>query len=186
MSKSSEAVKRWRATTKQTLVAALGGKCVICGYNKCNDALDLHHLDPSKKALSFTRIIGHPTKWETIVKEAKKCVLLCANHHREYHAGFLELPSNVPAFDQRYEHGKIILQSVEQTACPICGALKPASYTTCSKACAARKARKVDWDSIDLPKLLREETRFCKIGELLGVSGTAVKKRATKLNLIPG
>ena len=25
------------------------GKCEICGYDKCIDALEFHHLDPQKK-----------------------------------------------------------------------------------------------------------------------------------------
>ena len=30
-------------------VKLLGGKCCICGYDKCIDALVFHHRDPSIK-----------------------------------------------------------------------------------------------------------------------------------------
>ncbi len=35
--------------TKELFVKYKGGKCIICGYNKNNCALDFHHTDPSKK-----------------------------------------------------------------------------------------------------------------------------------------
>jgi len=58
-----------------------GGKCSMCGYNKCIDALDFHHINPlNKKKLS-----KHPT-YEKLKEEVKKCVLLCSNCHREVHA----------------------------------------------------------------------------------------------------
>ena len=49
MSIKSEHVKQWRRNMKQKVVIAMGNKCQICAYNKCNDALELHHLDPNEK-----------------------------------------------------------------------------------------------------------------------------------------
>lgn len=31
----------------------MGGKCALCGYNRCHDSLALHHLDPKAKDFSF-------------------------------------------------------------------------------------------------------------------------------------
>lgn len=45
----SESVINWRKRTKIALVEYKGGKCCICGYNKCIEALEFHHLDPSQK-----------------------------------------------------------------------------------------------------------------------------------------
>ena len=61
----------------------LGGKCVKCKYDKCVGALDFHHKDPMKKDTSLRKIWAR--KWESIEKEITKCVLLCANCHREHH-----------------------------------------------------------------------------------------------------
>lgn len=61
---------------------AHGGKCIRCGYNKCIKALEFHHIDPNKK--DFT-ISNDNFKVLEAVKEAKKCILLCANCHRELH-----------------------------------------------------------------------------------------------------
>lgn len=62
--------------------SARGGKCERCGYNTCLKALEFHHLDPTKK--DFTISNDH-FKLIDAVKESKKCVLLCANCHRELH-----------------------------------------------------------------------------------------------------
>ena len=65
-------------------------KCSSCGYDKSIAALDFHHLDPSKKENNLTTFfhlnrpknnILHPKT----IAELDKCVLLCANCHRELH-----------------------------------------------------------------------------------------------------
>ena len=56
----------------------------MCGYNKCIAALDFHHLDPNAKEGG---IIGTTASLEKQREEAKKCILVCANCHREIHAG---------------------------------------------------------------------------------------------------
>lgn len=71
------------------MVKSMGECCQICGYNKCENALELHHIDPTEKDFTFGKIIANPAKWSTIVKELKKCILLCANCHREVHAGVM-------------------------------------------------------------------------------------------------
>ena len=59
-----------------------GGKCERCGYNTCIKALEFHHLDPTQK--DFTISNDH-FKLKEAVKESKKCILICANCHRELH-----------------------------------------------------------------------------------------------------
>lgn len=60
----------------------IGGRCMRCGYCKCSKALEFHHLDSSKK--DFT-ISNDNFKLKDAIDEAKKCILLCANCHRELH-----------------------------------------------------------------------------------------------------
>ena len=76
-------IKR-RRQNKLLLVEYKGGKCERCGYNKCISALEFHHLDPSTKEFGLT---GNTNGIERQKKEADKCILLCANCHRELHAG---------------------------------------------------------------------------------------------------
>jgi predicted transcriptional regulator len=75
---------------KQQCIDYKGGKCVSCGYNKCNNALDFHHLDPSKKEFNIAHV--RLTSFNDKVKtELNNCALVCANCHREIHAGLIDL-----------------------------------------------------------------------------------------------
>ena len=42
-------MQKRREKTKELLVEYKGGKCEICGYNKCISALEFHHLNPNEK-----------------------------------------------------------------------------------------------------------------------------------------
>ncbi len=85
------AVNRRRRRLKSLLIEYKGGKCIICGYSKTPWAMDLHHIDDSKKSFSMSTR-GLTRSWERLREEADKCVLLCANCHREIHAGVTQLP----------------------------------------------------------------------------------------------
>lgn len=73
-------IKRW-------VVEEKGGKCTICGYNKCEEALELHHLDPSEKEFNISDRNLRYSDWPMIKKEIEKGVLVCSNCHREIHTG---------------------------------------------------------------------------------------------------
>lgn len=66
---------------KVEAVNFFGGKCVKCGYNKCIQALEFNHLYDKK--VEPTKLFRKTTKLEVVLKELKKCELLCANCHRE-------------------------------------------------------------------------------------------------------
>lgn len=72
----------WRQRAKIKLVDYKGGKCEKCGYDKCIDALEFHHRDQSEK--DFT-IGGKSWSFDRLKNEADKCILVCANCHREIH-----------------------------------------------------------------------------------------------------
>ena len=81
-----EAVDRRRKLLKSMALEYKGGCCSKCGYNKCISALEFHHLDPSQKDFSLSSD-GHTRSWETTKIELDKCILVCANCHREIHTG---------------------------------------------------------------------------------------------------
>ena len=83
-----EAVISWRKRLKIKLINYKGGKCQICGYNRCINALEFHHLNPNEKDF---QISGISKSFETMKKEVDKCILVCANCHREIHAGLINL-----------------------------------------------------------------------------------------------
>jgi len=59
--------------------------CYVCGYNKCTRALEFHHIDPTQKYKEIGNMLYHNTT-EQLVEELKKCVVLCANCHKEHHS----------------------------------------------------------------------------------------------------
>lgn len=81
-------IRRFR--TKKRAIEILGGKCSKCGYKFNNyniAAFEFHHL------YSKDFIIGNVANksWELILKEIKKCILLCSNCHRIEHSNIYEL-----------------------------------------------------------------------------------------------
>jgi 5-methylcytosine-specific restriction endonuclease McrA len=85
-----KAVRRRRKALRRRAVEYKGGSCEICGYDRCIEALEFHHLDSSKKDFGISSR-GYTRSWEKVREELDKCILLCANCHREVHAG-LQLP----------------------------------------------------------------------------------------------
>ena len=69
---------------KEFCVNYKGGACELCGYKKCLAALEFHHKDPSKKDFAISKSRLKKMNDETM-KELDKCLLLCANCHREIH-----------------------------------------------------------------------------------------------------
>lgn len=79
-----ESVQKRRNKLKEKAVEYKGGKCEKCGYDKCLAALEFHHLDPNEKDFGVGQN-GHTRSWEKIKIELDKCIMLCANCHREIH-----------------------------------------------------------------------------------------------------
>jgi predicted HNH restriction endonuclease len=86
-----KAVQRRREKVRLMAVNYKGGRCQVCRYDRCLEALEFHHLDSTKKDFGISKK-GYTRSWEKVKAEADKCVLLCANCHREVHAGILQLP----------------------------------------------------------------------------------------------
>jgi 5-methylcytosine-specific restriction endonuclease McrA len=64
-------------------VEYLGGCCSACGYDKCLNALEFHHINPDEKEFSISK--SSSLTLDAIKSELDKCVLLCSNCHREVH-----------------------------------------------------------------------------------------------------
>jgi hypothetical protein len=100
--KYAETKKRWNANNpgyhrdwhlrvypgvkkRQTdYILSRGGKCEICGYDKCLAALHFHHTDNNKtrRPAFLTR---KKNRTEAEEAELSSCKLLCANCHIEEH-----------------------------------------------------------------------------------------------------
>ena len=66
------------------MVEYKGGKCEICGYDRCITALEFHHLNRGEKDFSISEST-YSRSMEDLKKEVDKCILVCANCHREIH-----------------------------------------------------------------------------------------------------
>ena len=70
---------------KLALIKLKGEKCSQCGYNTNHAALEFHHRNPDKKNFALDLRSLSNRKWETILLEAEKCILVCSNCHAEIH-----------------------------------------------------------------------------------------------------
>src|SRR5512135_1235793 len=77
-------VSEGRRNLKARAIEYKGGCCQVpgCGYNKCQAALQFHHLDPGQKDF---QISGRNITWERVKPELDKTILVCANCHLELH-----------------------------------------------------------------------------------------------------
>jgi hypothetical protein len=85
---------------KEKLVSLSGDCCQSCGYNKNYAALQFHHIDPKQKLFAINGTTTTTVSWEKLVKETKKCLLLCANCHAEIHHPKLERLNITPQHNQ--------------------------------------------------------------------------------------
>lgn len=168
-----------RAQKKKKLIAveAFGGECCICGYNKCTEALDFHHLDKSEKEESPSYII---MRWsfEKAKKELDKCILVCANCHREIHANEKE---NISIELQRYYRPWI------DKTCKCCEkefTTKNINQIYCSVTCNKLDIRKVERPSKEMLEELMKTTNWTQLGRMFKVSDNGVRKWAKAYGLI--
>lgn len=69
---------------KSQMIEYKGGCCQRCGYDKYQGALEFHHSDPSEKDFNPSHLKKYAFD-DRIKSELDKCVLVCANCHREIH-----------------------------------------------------------------------------------------------------
>lgn len=86
---SDQALIIRQRTKKLECLNYLGGKCVVCNYDKYQGALEFHHIDPKKKSFAIGTI--KTCSMEKLKPELDKCVILCSNCHKEFHGGLIKL-----------------------------------------------------------------------------------------------
>lgn len=75
-------IEKARYRKKKQFIDAQKIQCAKCGDNRTY-VLDYHHKDPNKK--DFTIGALKKGSLEVIQREIDKCIVLCANCHREFH-----------------------------------------------------------------------------------------------------
>jgi hypothetical protein len=79
----------WKKYVVNKIKERYGEKCSICGYSKCYEALDFHHLNPQDKEEGPAILIHKSYDLQEIFQELDKCILVCSNCHREIHNGVI-------------------------------------------------------------------------------------------------
>lgn len=95
-----KAVTKRRKKLREMALEYGGGKCIVCGYDRCRRAMVFHHLDPAKKDFGLS-VRGLTRSWEKMRAELDKCVLLCANCHAEVHDNITQLPRSNSGMKRR-------------------------------------------------------------------------------------
>ena len=191
MSKSaSEKVNDFRRNRKKLLVKISGNKCNICGYNKAISALQFHHIYPKEKQYGLAQK-GTCHNLEKDLSELKKCILVCANCHREIHQNFyssIELQKKKIYLE---EQARIAIENNhkkkirEKKYCINCG--KQLSYGTvgqyCSKCIGLTKRKVLQRPTRERLKALIRTKSFTQIGNDFNVSDNAIRKWCDAYNL---
>lgn len=181
---SYENVKSFRNRLKERATYVLGGKCQLCGYDKCLQALDFHHVNPEEKSSDFNANTNR--SWQTTRDEIKKCTLLCSNCHREVHAGLIPMESLSSSFDE--EKAKEIDQLVKDVKkhkinyCLNCGVEISGKAKFCV-ACAHLETRVAERPTRERMKELIRSTPFTQIGKMFGVTDNTIRKWCKSMNL---
>ena len=71
-------IREWYNNYKSKL------KCCECGYDRYPRALEFHHIEHNKNFTVSDMTNGHSIK--SIMKEIKKCIVLCVRCHAEFHS----------------------------------------------------------------------------------------------------
>ena len=181
---SYQNVKNSRAKLKERAVYALGGECQCCGYSKCISALEFHHSNPKEKDFSISKITNR--NWADVKEELKKCILVCANCHREIHYGFINNEELISSFNETKakEIDEIIRRQKEGEIfhCEKCGTIIPKWLTLC-KQCKLESLNRKEKPEREILKNLIRSTPFTKIGEMYGVTDNAVRRWCDSYNL---
>ena len=81
-------IKNQKSNRRFIKLVKIFSGCTVCG-EKYAECLDLHHIDMSNKEFTPSDMIR---KQRDVIKtELRKCVVLCANHHRMVHSGRINL-----------------------------------------------------------------------------------------------
>lgn len=76
--------KRRRYRMKRMIAEYYGNVCSDCGATHPHVSFfDLHHIDPSTKEVSNSRLLSW--SWEKVKEELEKCVFICPSCHRIRH-----------------------------------------------------------------------------------------------------
>lgn len=175
---SYQYVKDYRNRLKERIIYVMGGQCQCCGYRRCQQALELHHLNPEEKDFTFSANANR--SWENVRPELKKCILVCANCHREIHNKIIDNQILFSSFSE--EKAKEIDEIIEDfhtkhiEYCKQCGTPISDKRANCCSKCAALLRRTTDRPNRKELKQLIRTLPFTQIGKQYNVTDNSIRK----------
>ena len=166
----TESVTKSRQKRKRELVYIMGGKCVLCGYDKCLAALEFHHVDKSTKTRQLSGSIRY--SWESDVEEVKKCALVCSNCHKEIEAFGLTVETT---FDEERYQEITSLKENKKYVCKKCGKEISSTSTYCQD-CWSLLNRRVERPSREEMKQLIRNNSFKSLAKMFGVADNTIRR----------
>lgn len=172
-----EYVKNSRHNLKRRLLYSMGNQCAICGYNKCSSALEFHHLNPTDK--DFTLGTNANIAFEKALKEVQKCILVCANCHREIHEGLIDSNNLISSYDEN--KAQEMLQEIEDIKtkklhyCKKCGKIISSKAQYC-RDCFCQQQRVVERPSREELKDMIRTLPFTHIANNYNITDNSVRK----------
>lgn len=197
-------VTRHRQRRRQLLIQVLGGKCALCGYSRCAASLEFHHINPDNKNYQLSS--GNCHELERDLEEAKKCILVCANCHREIHHSnlydnynlwdyqfydydlakkALAIKKNGIYRNKRYNvsdmcqdpNANLENANNDTRYCSECGApITKSSKTGVCTKCYHKRSRKIERPSREELKGMIRSMLFTEIGRIYGCTDSAIRK----------
>ena len=175
-SKMLRYMKKRYATQIRKYISYMGGKCVKCGSKK---RLQFDHIDPKTREFKITDLWS-PCHVEKVLKELKKCQLLCFDCHVAKSAKeFSEQRMNT------YHHGTIYAWMKRRCDCDTCFLAKRIWY---DKRNSLRRKRLLPYASHD-PVRVAQQARgdrlksgkvSVRIGPRTPISRAAGETRQTR------
>lgn len=167
---SNEAITRHKRRIKLFCIKYRGNKCEVCGYNKCIDAFDFHHV--GNKLFSIGKY-GYRVNKEKLILELDKCMLLCSNCHREIH---FEINGS-SRYDGLQILDKNLIKKREKYFCIDCGKEVSNKKSKRCRSCFRVSIRKIKvrppvFELIDDVK----KYGYCAVGRKYKVSDTTVRQ----------
>jgi hypothetical protein len=162
----SQSVMESQRRKKIFAVEQFGGECQLCGYKKCINALEFHHLDKSQKEEEPHYVIMR-WSWEKAIKELEKCILVCSNCHQEIHYKYIDIDL------------KPLQKTFFKKQCPVCEEEFLTSNDEqkyCDTICMGMSYRRIERPTLEELQDLLSKYSYVKVGKMYGVSDNAIRK----------
>ena len=181
---NSEDVINFIHRRKNNLIKVFDSKCCICGFDKFQQALEFHHVNPEEKEFQICGSNAVTKALEKQLIEMRKCILVCANCHRGIHQGYYQVPDNWKSLFNE-EIAQQLLDNLKPTEykCKKCGKNITRWSNGLCKECSHIAQRVCDRPSRKELKDLIRTIPFTQIAKKYCVSDNTIRKWCDAENL---